>query len=90
MPHDFQATASTMSDMLVCLSVEDEDGLGHAPPKFLRKESRCTEIASEAILGPKQSHSCYIHSLQSIASNVWLSMYAFAKPVDSEFLQENS
>ena len=37
-------------------------------------EIQCSEIASEAILGQKKS----------IASNFWLSIYAFAKPVDIE------
>ena len=27
----------------------------------------------------------YLYSSQSIASNFWLSIYAFAKPVDIEF-----
>ena len=54
---------------------------GHAPPiKFL-----CFEIAAEAILGQKQSHSSYMHGLQSIASNLGLFMCAFAKPADFEF-----
>ena len=45
-------------------------GLGaFSPSKF-----RCSEIASEAILGQKQSRSSYIHGLQNIASNFWLTL----------------
>ena len=49
--------------------------------KFL--EIRCSEIASEAILGQKQSHSYMVRGV--IHPKFWLSMYAFAKPVDFEF-----
>ena len=48
--------------------------------KFL--QIRCSEIASEAILGQRQSRSSYLHGLKSIAFNFWLSMYA--KPADFE------
>ena len=49
--------------------------------KFL--EIRCSEIASEAILGQKQSRSSYM-----ARASFWLSMYAFAMPVDIKFQQE--
>ena len=63
-----------------------------SPRKFL--EIRRSEIASEAILGQKQSRSSYntpramLHGSRSIASNFWLSVYAFAKPADFEFSRE--
>ena len=72
--------------MYACMhSCKTRGGWGHAcsPRKFL--EIRCSEVASEAILGTKQSRSCYIHGLQSITSNFWLSTYAFANPADNEF-----
>ena len=54
---------------------------GHAPPiKFL-----CSEIAAEAILGQKQSHSSYMHGSRSIASNLGLFMCVFTKPADFKF-----
>ena len=59
-------------------------------PQEILNEIKCIEIASEAILGQKQSHIVAIHSLQSISSNFWPSMYVFAKPIDIELLQENS
>ena len=57
-----------------------------SPKEFL--EIRCSEIASEAILGQKQSRSSYVHGSRSIASNFCLFMYAFAKPAEFEFLRE--
>ena len=60
-------------------------GLGACfPRKFL--EIRCSEIASEVILGQKQSG--VLHRSWSIASNFWLSTYAFALPADFEFPRE--
>ena len=49
----------------------------------LHTEMRYSEIVSEAILGQKQSFSSYI--AQIIASNFWLSIYAFVKPADRAF-----
>ena len=45
------------------------------------------KIASEAILGQKHRHSSYL-TRGSIAPNFYLSMYAFTKPADFEFSQE--
>ena len=73
-----------MSDLYVCMHKHARVGGsgGMFPPNFL--ESRCSEIASEAILGQKQIRS----SSRSIASNFWLSMCAFAKPADFGFPRE--
>ena len=57
-----------------------------SPRKFF--EIRCSEIASEVILGLKHSHTSYLPCrVMSIASNFLLSMYAFTftKPADFEF-----
>ena len=53
------------------------EGLGGSGG-MLSQEIRCSEIASEAILGQKQSRN----GSRSIASNFWLSTYAFAIPAD--------
>ena len=47
-------------------------------------EIRCSEIASGAILGQKQSRSSYM-ATRNIASNFWLFIYALVKPADFEF-----
>ena len=60
------------------------EGSGGMLPQEI-SENRCSEIASEAILGQKQSRSNYM--ARRIASNFWLSMYAL-KPADFEFPQE--
>ena len=54
------------------------------PRKFL--DIRCSQIASEAILEQKQSRSSYI-ARGVLHLLFWLSMYAFAKPADFEFLR---
>ena len=59
---------------------------GHAPTRKF-SEIRCFEIASEAILGQKQSRSSYM-TRRNIASNFWQSMYALVKPADFEFPRE--
>ena len=41
-------------------------------------------------MGQKQSRSSYVHGSRSIASNFWLSMFAFAKPADFEFSREGT
>ena len=41
-----------------CTRMQEYGGLGHAPQEIL--EIRWSEIASEAILGQKQSHSSYM------------------------------
>ena len=46
---------------------------------MLPREINCSESASEAILGQKQSRSSY-HGSRSTASKFWLSTYAFSKP----------
>ena len=57
-----------------------QGGLGAcSPKKFL--EIRCSESASEAILGQKQSCNSY-HGSRSTASKFWLSTYAFSKPLN--------
>ena len=53
----------------------------------LPREISCSESASEAILGQKQSRSSYI-ARRNIQSNFWLYMYALVMPVDFEFLRE--
>ena len=70
-----------MDVLMVCMQ-DHAGGLGAC---FLRKflEIRCSEIASEVILGQKQSG--VLHHSWSIASNFWLSTYAFALPADFEF-----
>ena len=50
-------------------------------------EIRCSEIASEAVLGQKQSRSA-TWLTEYIASNFWLTTYAFAKPADFKFPKE--
>ena len=54
---------------------------GYAP-----QEIRCSEIASEAILGPKQSRSRYV--AREYCIHFWLSTYAFGMPADFEFPRE--
>ena len=56
---------------------------------MLPQEIRCPEIASEAILGQKHSHTSYLargvlHPIFSCPC-----MYAFTKPADFEFTREN-
>ena len=50
---------------------------------YMHTEMRYSKIASKNILGQKQSFSSYM--AQIIASNFWLSIYAFIKAADSEF-----
>ena len=55
---------------------------GYAPPgNFL--EIRCSEVASEAILGQKQSCSSYV--VCRVLHPILASMFAFAKPPDFKF-----
>ena len=77
-----------MCDMYVWLHKHARlRGLGACSPrKFL--EIRCSEMASEAILGQSQSRSSYMARRVLYPCNFWLSMYAFAKPAEIEFLRE--
>ena len=44
---------------LICISIQDWEGLGACSPrKFL--VIRCSDIASEAILGQKHSYNSYL------------------------------
>ena len=58
------------------------EGLGACSPRRFFK-NRCSEIASEVILGQKQSRSSYTCHSRSIASNFWPSMYIFAKLISN-------
>ena len=74
-----------MSDVYVCIykqaSRQDYGGLGGCSPrKFL--EIRCSEIASGAIFGQKQSCSSY-YFIQFLAV-----LHAFAKPAGFKFPRE--
>ena len=55
-----------------------------SPIKFL--EIKCSEIASEAILGQKQSGSSYM--ARRVLHPIFGCPCIFAKPVDFEFPQE--
>ena len=70
-----------VSDLYVCMHKHAK--LGGSGACSLRKslESRCSEIASEAILGQKQSRSSYMARGELHP----MSMYAFAKPADFGF-----
>ena len=57
-----------------------------SPRKFL--EIRCSDVAFEAILGQKQSHSsCMVHG---VLRPILASMFAFAKPADFKFSREGT
>ena len=69
-----------MSDLYIRMQACKTRGVwGDAPPGNLK--IRCSEIASEGILGQKQSRSSYM-ARRNIESNFWLSMYALVKPAD--------
>ena len=48
-------------------------------------EIRCSEIASEAILGQKQSRSSYMHDSPSIASNFGYHFMHLLSQLTSDF-----
>ena len=55
-------------------------------------EIRCSEIASEAILGHRQSHSSYTARRVTVLHPIFgcPRMHAFAKPADLEFPREKA
>ena len=74
-----------MSNVYICVYINKQAGKtrgiwGCSPRKFL--EIRCSEVASGAIFGQKQSHSSY-YFIQFLAV-----LHAFAKPADFKFPRE--
>ena len=55
---------------------------GDVPPGNFKKLARCSEVASGAIFGQKQSRSSY-YFIQFLAV-----LHAFAKPADFKFPRE--
>ena len=70
------------------ISRQDKRGLGARPPKKYF-DIRCSEIASEAILGQKQSHMAATwlteYCIHFLAVHICIN---FAKPADIEFPRE--
>ena len=75
-----------MSDLYICMQpckTRGRDLGACSPRKFL--EIRCSEIASEAILGQKQSRNTWI---VEYCIQFGCHVYAFVKPADIEFPRE--
>ena len=60
-------------------------GLGACSPRKLL-EVKCSDITSCMGHSGTEAESQQLHSSQSTASNLWLSIYPFAKPADRHFL----
>jgi len=76
--------------MWLCAFVRSKDARLGGSGGILPQESleiRCSEIATGAIFGEKQSRSSYYTCIY-ISSNAWLSYMHFAKPADFKFPQE--
>ena len=72
--------------MFACISINSREVWGHAPPR----EIRCSEIASEAILGTCKSGAVVATWLAGYCIQPVLAVliYAFGKPGDVEVPQE--
>ena len=77
---NFRRGVTCMSDLHKYARLGGSGGM--LPKKIL--EIRCSEIASEAILGQKQSCCSYM-ACGVLASGFWHSVYAFAKLADFRF-----
>ena len=74
-----------MDVCLICISIRYKGGLGACSPRKIR----CSEIASQAILGQKHSHTSYLTRgvLHPIFSCPGMH---FTKPADLEFFREEA